>query len=76
MTHAGIRVHLLRTGIKPTPPVWEENDGSRFTDAEKTFFIHYLHWRMHDAPTVSKDELYDELAQQVSAGSRVRRRRK
>ena len=76
MTHAGVRVHLLRTRIKPTAPVWEDPDGSRFTDAEKTFFIRYLHWRMHDSPTISKNELYDELAQQVSAGDRLRCRRK
>ena len=67
MFHAGTRIPQSQTHVKPTPPAPEESGGSRFTDAEKVFFIHYLQWRMHDDPTVTKDELYEELAEAVSA---------
>ncbi|KAI0661067.1 hypothetical protein C8Q70DRAFT_762345 [Cubamyces menziesii] len=65
MFHAGTRIPQSQTHVKPTPPAPEESGGSRFTDAEKVFFIHYLQWRMHDDPTVTKDELYEELAEAI-----------
>ncbi|KAH9899954.1 hypothetical protein C8Q73DRAFT_681533 [Cubamyces lactineus] len=65
MYHAGTRIPLWseRLSVKPTPPTWEKNDGSKFTDADKTFFIHYIQWRMHNDPLITKPELYAELAE-------------
>ncbi|KAH9899953.1 hypothetical protein C8Q73DRAFT_779520 [Cubamyces lactineus] len=65
MFHAGTRIPQSQTHVKPTPPASEESSGQRFTDAEKIFFIQYLQWRLHDDPTVTKDELYGELAEAV-----------
>ena len=69
MWHAGTRIPpwSQRLSVKPTPPTWEKNDGSKFTDADKTFFIHYIQWRMHNDPLITKPELYAELAEHVSA---------
>ncbi|KAI0327096.1 hypothetical protein GY45DRAFT_1328013 [Cubamyces sp. BRFM 1775] len=65
MFHAGTRIPQSQTIIKPTPPTSEEGSGNRFTDAEKVFFIQYLQWRMRDDPTVTKDELCEELAEAI-----------
>ncbi|OSD04162.1 hypothetical protein PYCCODRAFT_127355 [Trametes coccinea BRFM310] len=63
--HAGVLVPNSPAQMKPKPPLSDEADGCKFTDADKVFFIHYLRWRIRNKPTVSKSELYEELAAQI-----------
>ncbi|TBU32858.1 hypothetical protein BD311DRAFT_785481 [Dichomitus squalens] len=51
---------------KPKPPRRDpKNDNGRFTKEDKIFFIQYLHYRLDRGPVPSKEELYDELAEQT-----------
>ncbi|KAI9066737.1 hypothetical protein FKP32DRAFT_333676 [Trametes sanguinea] len=63
--HAGVLVPNSPVQLKPRPPPSDETDGAKFTDAEKIFFIQYIQWRIRNKPTISKFELYEELAAQV-----------
>ena len=51
--------------IKPMPP--RTSDHTKFTDEDRIFFIHYLRWRLYDGEVPTKNELYEELATEVSA---------
>ncbi|CDO71301.1 hypothetical protein BN946_scf184908.g58 [Trametes cinnabarina] len=51
--------------MKPRPPPPDGSDSSKFPDADKIFFIHYLQWRIRDHPAIHKTELYKELEAQM-----------
>ncbi len=59
--------------MKPSPPLAEDaGTGGRFTPADHRFFIHYLRWRLAKDPLVTREVLYDELAEQVCSNSAAR----
>ncbi|KAH9853562.1 hypothetical protein C2E23DRAFT_821864 [Lenzites betulinus] len=47
---------------KPTRPAGR---AGTFTDADRIFFIHFLRWRLAQDPLLAKDDLYEELAEEV-----------
>ena len=53
--------------VKPAPPRRPPGDrNARFTPEDKVFFIHYLRWALHSDPTLTRSELYEGLAEEVS----------
>ncbi|KAI0375554.1 hypothetical protein BV20DRAFT_1047850 [Pilatotrama ljubarskyi] len=70
--HAGTRIPSSSGRMKPMPPVLEDNDSegarvgsAKFTCSEHIYFIHYLRWRLQDDPTITKQSLFRELAEQT-----------
>ncbi|OJT04113.1 hypothetical protein TRAPUB_5158 [Trametes pubescens] len=64
--HAGTRIPFTEGRMKPSPPLAEDaGTGGRFTPADHRFFIHYLRWRLAKDPLVTREVLYDELAEQT-----------
>ncbi|KAI0638100.1 hypothetical protein C8Q77DRAFT_1089329 [Trametes polyzona] len=64
--HAGTYIPATDGRRKPfPPPIADPAERSRFTEMDKIFFIHYLRWRVTHDPTVTRDDLYTELAKQA-----------
>lgn len=65
--HAGTFIPPSFGLVTPRPPHRDRSqDFTKFTDEDKVFFIHFLHWRLGQPGAIpSKQDLYDALGNQV-----------
>ncbi|KAI1795156.1 hypothetical protein LXA43DRAFT_914523 [Ganoderma leucocontextum] len=66
--HAGTFIPPSFGVIAPKPSKQDRSqDASKFTDEDKVFFIHFLHWRLGQPGAIpSKHDLYDALGDQTA----------